>query len=101
MVGCFNFILDVIFIRSMMWLLGFFWNSIKYMFMWIVAIFVGPAKTIHKHAVSNTQRQSGVPYTETPELFKLERAKVIAWMVWAGFIWLVPIVGGITTWLAQ
>lgn len=99
--GCVNVILDIIFIKFLVWYFKFCWTSIKYMGMWLLAVFIGPGKTILKHAISNTERKTGVPYTETPELFKLEKAKVTAWMVWAGFMWLVPIVGGLSTWLAQ
>jgi len=78
--GCLFGILDYLLIKSWIWLFFFFINSLKYMAMVPVAIFVGPGKTIHRLALSNTIRLVG---WNDPEVYKIERIKVILWMSWA------------------
>ena len=87
--GCLNFIL----IQSWLWIFKLFIGTHKYMAMWVVAVFVGPGKTVHRLAASNTLRMTGMPYEEMPDVYRVERAKVILWMVWSGLYWIWVIVG--------
>lgn len=96
--GCIFGLLDYLLIKSWIWLLFFFFDSLKYMVMVVVSIFVGPGKTIHRLALSNTIRKIG---WEEPNVYKVERAKVILMMLWATFIWLLPIAGYLSTVLSE
>ena len=93
MIGFVFGILDFILIKSWIWLIKMFFNTLKYMAMAVVSIFVGPGKTIHRLAVSNTERKTGLPYDQTPDLFKINKTKVTAWMIWAYLYWAFVIVG--------
>jgi hypothetical protein len=90
---CFAYIL----VYSWLWIFKWFITTWKYVVMVIISIFVGPGKTIHRLAVSNTERKTGMPYQVTPDLFKVEKITVFLWMLWSSVYLLsitVMIVGG-------
>ena len=62
-------------------------NTLKYSAMMIVAIFMGPGKTIHRLAASNTERMTGVPWDVAIRVYKVEKVKVVLWMLWAIVFW--------------
>ncbi len=82
--SCLGFIL----VKSWIWIFWWFIGTLKYMAMVVVSIFVGPGKTIHRLAASNTQRKTGMPWDVTPDIYKVEKVKVTLWMLWATAYWL-------------
>jgi hypothetical protein len=89
--GCLFGLLDWILIKSWIWLIVMFFNTLKYMVWAVVSVFVGPAEIIKRHAKSNTSRKTGIHPDEVervvPDLYKVERFKVTAWLVWAYLYW--------------
>jgi len=70
-----------------------FW-VLKYMAMAVIGLFVGPGKTIHKLAAGKTERMTGLPYTQSPELYKVNIARATAsiifgWLMWGIVIYIV------------
>ena len=92
---CLFTLMDYLLVKSWIWLFFLFWNTMKYSVMLVVSVFVGPGKTIHRLAASNASRKSGISKEEVarvlPELYNIEKTKVIAWMLWVTFYWGVTI----------
>ena len=62
-------------------------HIVKYMAMSIVALFVGIPTTIRRLARSMTERTTGLPYDETPDLYKYNCFRstsglIGGWMMW-------------------
>lgn len=95
--GCLFTILDYLFIRFFWWWVKTYftgmWNTIKYMAMLVVSIFAGPEKTVYRLATARVSRETGFPPDEVPDaapdLYRIARAKTIAWMVWATLWWII------------
>ena len=68
------------------WLLKAAAFTVKYMAMSIISLFVGPGKTIHRIAAGRTERETGMPYEESPQRYNYYRstatmALVFGWLV--------------------